>query len=153
MGFGSIASTQPFVKQGKIRMIAITSAKRSPAAPYIPTIGETVKGYEMTPWNAMFAPRGTPRAVIDRLNRETVAAIKSPQVAERLMGLGYEAAASTPEQLAAHVKVELVRYGKLIRRSGSRTSERLGGQPMVFLRDLSSQCSLHPLDSAGDIID
>ena len=118
MGFGSIASTQPFVKQGKIRMIAITSAKRSAAAPDIPTIGETVKGYEMTPWNAIFAPRGTPRAVVERLNRELVGAIKSPHVTERLSGLGYDAAASTPEQLAAHVKVELVRYGKLIKAIG-----------------------------------
>jgi tripartite-type tricarboxylate transporter receptor subunit TctC len=118
MGFGSIASTQPFAKQGKIRMIAITSAKRSPAAPDVPTIGETVKGYEMTPWNAIFAPRGSPRAVIERLNREIVAAIKSPQVAERLQGLGYDAAASSPSELAAHVKAELVRYAKLIKAIG-----------------------------------
>jgi tripartite-type tricarboxylate transporter receptor subunit TctC len=118
MGFGSIASTQPFVKQGKIRMIAITSAKRSAAAPDVPTIGETIKGYEMTPWNAMFAPKGTPRAIVERLNRDIVAAIKSPQVAERLMGLGYDAAASTPGELAAHVKLELARYGKLIKAIG-----------------------------------
>jgi tripartite-type tricarboxylate transporter receptor subunit TctC len=118
MGFGSIASTQPFAKQGEIRMIAITSAKRSPAAPDVPTIGETVKGYEMTPWNAIFAPRGSPRAVIERLNREIVAAIKSPQVAERLQGLGYDAAASSPSELAAHVKAELVRYAKLIKAIG-----------------------------------
>jgi tripartite-type tricarboxylate transporter receptor subunit TctC len=118
MGFGSIASTQPFVKQGKIRMIAITSAKRSAAAPDIPTIGETIKGYEMTPWNAMFAPKGTPRAIIERLNRDTVAAIKSPQVAERLMGLGYDAAASSPGELATHVKLELARYAKLIKAIG-----------------------------------
>ena len=118
MGFGSIASTQPFVKQGKIRMIAITSAKRSAAAPDVPTIGETVKGYEMTPWNAMFAPKGAPRAVIERLNRETVAAIRSPHVAERLAVLGYDPAASTPGELASHVKAELVRYGKLIKAIG-----------------------------------
>jgi tripartite-type tricarboxylate transporter receptor subunit TctC len=106
------------VKQGKIRMIAITSAKRSAAAPDVPTIGETVKGYEMTPWNAMFAPKGVPRAVIERLNRETVAAIRSPHVAERLAVLGYDPAASTPVELAAHVKAELVRYGKLIKAIG-----------------------------------
>ncbi|HYH42011.1 MAG TPA: tripartite tricarboxylate transporter substrate binding protein [Burkholderiales bacterium] len=118
MGFGSIASTQPFAKQGKIRMIAITSGKRSAAAPDIPTIGETIKGYEMTPWNAIFAPRGTPKAIIERLNREIVAGIKSPHVAERLTGLGYDAAASTPAELAAHVKLELTRYGKLIKAIG-----------------------------------
>jgi tripartite-type tricarboxylate transporter receptor subunit TctC len=118
MGFGSIASTLPFAKQGKLRMIGLTSAKRSPAVPDVPTIGESVPGYEMTPWNAMFAPKGTPRAVVERLNREVVAGIRSPQVAERLMALGYDAAASTPQELAAHVKVELVRYGKLIKAIG-----------------------------------
>ena len=66
----------------------------------------------------MFAPKGTPRAVIERLNRETVAAIRSPHVAEKLAGLGYDAAASTPAELAAHVKLELARYGKLIKAIG-----------------------------------
>lgn len=118
MGFGSIASTLPFVKQGKLRMVGITSAKRSPAVPDIPTIGETLKGYEMTPWNAMFAPRGTPRAIVDRLNRESVAGIRSPEVGQKLAALGYDPAASTPEQLRDHVKLELERYGKLIKAIG-----------------------------------
>ena len=118
MGFGSIASTLPFVKQGKLRMIGITSAKRSPAVPDVPTIGETLKGYEMTPWNAMFAPRGTPRGIVDRLNREVVAGIRSPEVGQKLAALGYDPAASTPEQLREHVKLEIVRYGKLIKAIG-----------------------------------
>ena len=118
MGFGSIASTLPFAKQGKLRMIAITSAKRSAAVPDVPTIGETLKGYEMTPWNAMFAPRGTPRAIVERLNREAAAGIKSPEVGQKLAALGYDPAASTPEQLRDHVKLELVRYGKLIKAIG-----------------------------------
>jgi tripartite-type tricarboxylate transporter receptor subunit TctC len=118
MGFGSIASTLPFVKQGKLRMIGITSAKRSAAVPDVPTIAETIKGYEMTPWNAMFAPRATPRAIVDRLNREAVAGIRSPEVGQKLAALGYDAAASTPEQLREHVKLEIVRYGKLIKAIG-----------------------------------
>jgi tripartite-type tricarboxylate transporter receptor subunit TctC len=118
MGFGSIASTLPFVKQGKLRMIGITSAKRSAAVPDVPTIAETIKGYEMTPWNAMFAPRATPRAIVDRLNREAVAGIRSPDVGQKLAALGYDAAASTPEQLREHVKLEIVRYGKLIKAIG-----------------------------------
>ena len=118
MGFGSIASTIGFVKQGKLRMIGITSAKRSAAVPDVPTIGETVKGYEMTPWNAMFAPRGTPRAIVERLNREVVSGIRSPEVGQKLTALGYDAAASTPEQLREHVKLEIVRYGKLIKAIG-----------------------------------
>ena len=118
MGFGSIASTLPFVKQGKLRMIGLTSAQRSPAVPDVPTIGETIKGYEMTPWNAMFAPRGTPRGIVDRLNREAVAGLNSPEVGQKLAALGYDAAASTPEGLRDHVKVELVRYGKLIKAIG-----------------------------------
>ena len=118
MGFGSVASTLPFVKQGKLRMIGITSAQRSAAVPDVPTIGETLKGYEMTPWNAMFAPRGTPKPIVERLNREAVAGIRSPDVGQKLAALGYDAAASTPEQLGAHVKLELVRYGKLIKAIG-----------------------------------
>jgi tripartite-type tricarboxylate transporter receptor subunit TctC len=118
MGFGSIASTLPFVKQGKLRMIGITSAKRSAAVPDVPTISETIKGYEMTPWNAMFAPRGTSRAIVDRLNKEAVAGIRSPEVGQKLAALGYDPAASTPEQLREHVKLEIVRYGKLIKAIG-----------------------------------
>ncbi len=118
MGFASIASTQAFVKQGKLRLIAVTTAKRSPVIPDVPTIGETLKGYEMTPWNAMFAPKGTPRAIIDLLNKETVAGIRSPEAGQRLMALGYDAAASSPEQLGEHVKLELARYGKLIKTIG-----------------------------------
>ena len=114
MAFGSLPAVFPFVKQGRLRMIAVTTAKRSAAAPDIPTIGESVPGFEMTPWNAVFAPRGTPRAIIDRLNKEIVGAIKSPEVAQRLAGLGFDAAASSPEELAAHIKVDVMRYGKLL---------------------------------------
>lgn len=118
MGFGAVPAVLPFVKRGRLRIIAVTTAKRSAAVPDIPTIGESVPGYEMTPWNAMFAPRGTPRAIIDRLNKEIVGAIKSPEVGQRLAGLGFDAAASSPEQLTEHIKVDVMRYGKLLEAIG-----------------------------------
>ncbi len=118
MSFGSVAATSPFARAGKMRMVAVTSAKRSAAVPELPTIGETLPGYEMTPWNAMFAPRGTPPAVIDRLNRELATAFRAPDTKARLMALGYDAEASSPRQLADYSVVERERYGKLIRAIG-----------------------------------
>ena len=118
MGFGSIASTQPFVKQGKIRMIAITSAKRSPAAPDVPTIGETVKGYEMTPWNAMFAPKGTSPAIIASLNAAAIKALDDETVKKRLLELGSVIPGPkdrTPEALATLVKNEIAKWTPVLK--------------------------------------
>jgi tripartite-type tricarboxylate transporter receptor subunit TctC len=77
-----------------------------------------VPGYEMRGWNAMVAPRGTPRAVIERLNSEIAATIKSPEARERLAAQGYEPEASTPQHLSDMLKSELVRYGKLVKAVG-----------------------------------
>jgi len=118
MGFASVAASGGFAKQGRLRMVAVTGAKRSSAAPEVPTIGESVPGYEMTPWNALFAPRGTPPAIIERLNKELVVGFQSPEMKARLAPLGYDQEASTPQQLADHIRVELVRYEKLIKATG-----------------------------------
>lgn len=119
MTFGSLSALSPFFSARKLRIIAVTSAKRSPLAPQVPTIAESgVPGYEMTPWYGMVAPRGTPRAVIDRLNAAVIASIKSPEMQERMARVGYEPEGSTPAQLAEHIRAELARYSKLIKTIG-----------------------------------
>ena len=110
---------QAFVRTGRLRVIAVTGAKRSPLAALTPTIAESgVPGYEMRGWNAMAAPRGTSKAVVERLNAEISAIITSAEVRERLAGQGYEPEAGTPHQLGDLIKSELLRYGKLVKAVG-----------------------------------
>jgi tripartite-type tricarboxylate transporter receptor subunit TctC len=121
MTFSSMAAVQAFVRNGRLRLIAVTSAQRSPLAALTPTIAESgVPGYEMRGWNAMAAPRGTSRAVIERLNAEIAAIIKSAEVRERLAGQGYEPEAGTPQQLADMIKAELARYARLVKTVGMK---------------------------------
>jgi len=121
MTFTSMAAVQAFVRNGRLRLLAVTSAKRSPLAAQTPTIAESgVPGYDMRGWNAMVAPRATPRPVIERLNAEIVATIKSPEARERLAGQGYEPEAGTPQQLGDMIKSELARYGKLVKAVGMK---------------------------------
>jgi tripartite-type tricarboxylate transporter receptor subunit TctC len=119
MTFGSLSALSSFVTSRKLRIIAVTSAQRSPLAPQVPTVAESgLPGYEMTPWYGMVAPRGTPKAIIDRLNAGVIATIKSQEVRERMARVGYEPEGSTPAQLADHIKAELARYNKLIKAIG-----------------------------------
>ncbi len=119
MTFGSLSALSPFVNNKKLRIIAVTSARRSPLDPKIPTIAESgLKGYEMTPWYGLTVPRGTPRAIIERLNAAVVAAMQTPDMQERMARVGYEPEGSTPAELAAHIKAELARYAKLIKAIG-----------------------------------
>jgi len=121
MTFTSMAAVQAFVRNGRLRLLAVTSAKRSPLAAQTPTIAESgVPGYDMRGWNAMVAPRATPRPVVDRLNAEIAATVKSPEARERLAGQGYEPDVGTPQQLGDMLKSELARYGKLVKAVGMK---------------------------------
>jgi tripartite-type tricarboxylate transporter receptor subunit TctC len=114
--FATMSSVHPFAVSGRLRAVAVTSAKRSPAVPEVPTIAESgVPGYETVQWIALSAPRGIPKAALDRLNAEVAAGMKSPDLRERLTGQGYQPEPSTPQYLADYVKVELARFGKLIK--------------------------------------
>lgn len=116
MTFGSLSALAPFVSTGKLRIIAVTSSKRSLLDPKIPTIAESgLKGYEMTPWYGLTAPRGTPGPIVERLNAAVVAATQSNETRERMVKVGYEPSGSTPQQLAEHIRLELARYAKLIK--------------------------------------
>ena len=119
--FATMSSVYQQAMNGKLRAVAISSAKRSPAAPNVPTVAESgITGFETVQWIAMSAPRGTPKAVIDRLNTELIAGNNSPVLRERLSSQGYDPEVSTPQQLADYIKVEHARFGKLIRSIGMK---------------------------------
>ena len=119
--FATMSSVYQQAMSGKLKALAISSAKRSPAAPLVPTVGESgVAGFETVQWIAMSAPRATPKNVIDRLNAELVAGNKSPELRERLSSQGYDPEVCTPQQLADYIKVEFTRFGKLIRSIGMK---------------------------------
>ncbi len=114
--FATMSSVYQQAMGGRVRPIAITSSKRSPAAPDVPTVAESgVPGYETVQWIAMSGPRGMPKPVIDKLNAELAAGNKSPELRERLSSQGYDPEVCTPQQLADYIKVEFARFGKLIR--------------------------------------
>jgi tripartite-type tricarboxylate transporter receptor subunit TctC len=119
MMLGSISSLYPSGAAKKIRLLAIASAKRSPGAPELPTIAESgLPGFQVSGWNCIVAPRGTSPAIIKRLNGEVVAGFNQGDVLDRLKAQSIDSAVGTPEQLAAHIKSEFARYGKLIKTVG-----------------------------------
>src|SRR5262245_2929784 len=104
--FANGSAALPQIRAGRMRLIAISAARRDPALPDVPTIGETVPGFEITPWWGLFAPAGTPREIVARLNAETVRILALPDVKAGYANLGMTAVSSTPEQFAAYVQGE-----------------------------------------------
>jgi tripartite-type tricarboxylate transporter receptor subunit TctC len=122
LGFNNILAVLPHVQAGKLKAIAVTSGKRAPTVPNVPTLAESgVAGYEATSWNGVFAPARTPRAIIDKLHADIVRVLKTPEIRERLVASGSDPVGSTPEQFSAHVKTELARWGKVIRDNNIRS--------------------------------
>jgi tripartite-type tricarboxylate transporter receptor subunit TctC len=116
--FGSPAFV-PLVKNGKLVALGVTGASRSPALPDVPTFAESgLPGYEVTAWNALFAPAGTPTAIIGRLNGLTVQAMNQPETKALMDNQGIEPSTSTPAELGALVRVELAKWAKVIKAAG-----------------------------------
>jgi tripartite-type tricarboxylate transporter receptor subunit TctC len=118
--FDNMPSALPMAKEGKIRALAQTTAKRSPAAPDVPTVAESLPGFEATTWFAMFAPANTPKPIIDKLNAEVVRIFKLPDVAERLKTLGLDPVLSSAEDLGKYQASEIVKWTKVVKESGAK---------------------------------
>ena len=116
-GFPSLIG---YVQAGRLRSIAVTSRARSPVLPEVPTVDESgLPGYDVTSWYGLFAPPGTPAAIIDKLNAEVAAALKAPDVAERLAAMGAQAAPTTPAEFGRIVRSEIARWAPVVKASGA----------------------------------
>ncbi|MCC6535301.1 MAG: tripartite tricarboxylate transporter substrate binding protein [Burkholderiales bacterium] len=121
MMFATMLSILPQVRSGKLRALAVTGARRSAAAPELPTISESgVRGYEANAWFATYVRSGTPTALLQKLNQEIVAIVDAPEMRKRLAAQGAEPATSTPEDLGSYTRSELERWRGVIRESGAR---------------------------------
>jgi len=117
--FGSMPTVIQFARNGKLRAIAVTGAKRAPATPDIPTVAESgVPGYEVTAWYGVSAPAKTPPAVVERLNSEMLRALKLPDVREQLKSQGADPVGSTPAQYSAFMQNEISKWAKVIAAAG-----------------------------------
>jgi tripartite-type tricarboxylate transporter receptor subunit TctC len=118
MAFSVITTAVSLVKAGRMRALAVTSAKRSPVMPELPAIAEFVPGYELTGWQGILAPAGTPRAIVSKLADEIAKIMRAPDVRNKLVGLGADPVGSTPEEFAAFRKTEFAKLAKLVARAG-----------------------------------
>jgi tripartite-type tricarboxylate transporter receptor subunit TctC len=121
MTFDNITTAWPLAKAGKLRALAVTTAKRSSIAPDVPTLAESgLPGFEVGSWQGVFAPAGTPPEIVKRLNAEIVKALNLPDVREKLSGLGAEIVADSPEEFSALVKAEVVKWADVVKKSGAK---------------------------------
>jgi tripartite-type tricarboxylate transporter receptor subunit TctC len=113
--FDNIASAMPHLKDGKLRALAVTSAQRSPMLPDLPTVADTVPGFESTTWFGVFGPKGMPPEIVQRLNTEINAVLKTAEFRERLKTLGYDAAGGSPADFARVVANDSAKWARLIK--------------------------------------
>ena len=111
----------PHVKSGKLKILAVTSPKRSVSLPNVPTVAESgVPGYELSGWIGLLAPAGTPKDVVDKLQRETAKVLKQPEVVAQLDVVSAEPIGSTPQEFAQFLQTEITKWGKIIQQSGAK---------------------------------
>ena len=120
MGIVSLASTMAHVKSGRVKILAVSSSKRSRLAPEIPTIGETVKGVELESWVGLLAPTGTSPQVIREVNASVLKAVAMPDVQQRLVGEGYDVQGGTPDEFNKLIQSDIAKYSKVIRAANIR---------------------------------
>ena len=121
MTFNPAVVVMPHVKTGRLRALAVTSAKRTPLVPELPTVAEAgVPGFEATGWYGLLGPRGLPPQIVAKLNRVTLAVLGDREFVERYAVLGIEPLGGTPAEFAVHIRSELAKWGKVVRESGAR---------------------------------
>jgi tripartite-type tricarboxylate transporter receptor subunit TctC len=121
LAFGTAVAFLPYVKSGKLTALAVTNAKPSPVAPNLPTVAESgLPGFEALQWFGILMPAGTPREVVARLNAEILKVLRQPDVRERFQSMGIEIAGDTPEQFAAFMRAETVKWAKVVKESGAK---------------------------------
>ncbi len=119
--FANVLSVLPYIKSGRLRPLAVTSAARSAVLPDLPTFAESgLTGYDVTTWHGWVVPAGTPSAIVSLLSKEVAQAVRAQDVAERLAADGGEIVGSTPDELAHHLAAEIVRWGKIAAATGIR---------------------------------
>ena len=118
--FDNLATAAANIKAGKLKALAVTTAQRARALPEIPAMGETLPGFEIDTWWGLVAPAGTPRDVVERLNKAFTEALRAPETQTRFAQLMAEPVPTTPEQFAAFMKKELARYEPVVKASGAR---------------------------------
>jgi len=121
LGFENVLSSAPHIQSGRLRAVASTGSRRSPALPDVPTVAESgLPGFEVVLWQGLLAPAGTPRTIIDQLHAATVASLQKPDLRERFAQLNVEAIGSTPAQFATYLRSEIDKWGKVIRATGTK---------------------------------
>jgi len=124
MSFANIANALPLMREGKLRGLAVSSIKRSGAAPDLPTMAEQgFPGFESVPWFGLMAPAGTPAAVTDKIYRETVKVLAEPETRKKLQDLGIDPIGGTPAEFVEAIRTETPRWAKLIKEAGIRMNE------------------------------
>jgi len=121
LSFENITTAYPQVKSGKLKALAVTSAKRSFVAPEVPTMAEAgLAGYDISSWQALYAPAGTPKEIVARVHAEVVKTLRMPENAKKLQELGLDAGGISPEELTAFMRAEIPRLGKIVKESGAK---------------------------------
>jgi tripartite-type tricarboxylate transporter receptor subunit TctC len=117
--FENLPSALPFINANKLKVLAVTGKDRSPVLKSVPTLAESgFPGFDMVSWQALVAPAGTPRAVVDRLNAEVAKVLKTPEMKEKMTGLGTDIVANSPEQFAQYLREETAKWSKIVRDAG-----------------------------------
>ena len=120
--FDNLPSALPYIKSGKLRALGVTSDKRSPALPDVPTIAEAgpIKGYEASSWFGVLAPAGTPKEIVDKLHQTLSKALGTPELREKLVSQGADPVGNTPDQFAEHIQKETAKWSKVVKASGAK---------------------------------